>query len=91
MLTFLYAISELIRLACYYVNQSKQLSQSIRIAMTFPKIVFYALFLIWIITALLRSLAYLKSKRIEYKYLVMKQLTIVIMIEVICTIVIQGV
>ena len=50
--------------------------------MALPQIVLEIIFLIWIVKALIRTLAYLKMKNQEYKLSVMKQFSLIFTIGV---------
>ena len=67
LLTFLYFIATAISTASFYINQHKPLSQSVKVMMALPGSVIQIVFLVWIVSALLRTLTYLKVKRQEYK------------------------
>ena len=73
LLTFLYFVANSLNLACFYINQHRPLSASLRFASALPEGFFNLLFLIWVVFSLLRTLAYLKSKNQHYKFSVMKR------------------
>ena len=50
--------------------------------MFLPQFILEILFLVWIISALLRTLSYLKVKRQEYKLMVMKSFSLIFTIGV---------
>jgi len=72
LLTFLFFIASAINIVSFYVNQHKQLSHSVKVMMALPQFTLQVVFLIWIISALLRTLSYLRIKRQEFKLAVMK-------------------
>jgi len=82
LLTFLYFVSNALNLACFYINQHRPLSASMRFAAVLPEAFFNILFLIWIIFSLIRTLAYLKSKNQLFKFEVMKKYAIVLALGV---------
>lgn len=51
--------------------------------MALPQSVIQVVFLVWIVSALLRTLTYLKVKRQEYKLSVMKRFTLIFSIGVV--------
>jgi len=63
LLSFLFFISCAINTASFYINQHKPLSQSVKVMMVLPQLVLEIVYLVWIITALLRTLSYLRQKR----------------------------
>ena len=60
LLTFLYFVANAISLACFYINQHRPLSASMRFAAVIPEAISNILFGIWIGFSLIRTLAYLK-------------------------------
>jgi len=83
LLSFLYFIACAINTASFYINQHKPLSESVKVMMALPQSVIQVVFLVWIVSALLRTLTYLKIKRQEYKLTVMKQFTLIFTIGVV--------
>ena len=63
LLTFLYFIAASINRAAFYINQHKPLSKSVKIMLYVPQGLLEVVFLIWTISALIRTLSYLKMKR----------------------------
>merc|ERR1719458_2376531 len=82
LLSFLFFIACAINTASFYINQHKALSQSVKVAMALPQFIMQIIFLIWIVSALIRTLTYLKVKRQEFKLAVMKRFMIVFTIGV---------
>ena len=62
LLCFMFFIADTISQACYYINQHKPLSATLKVMLTSPEIFIDILFLIWISSALLRTLSYLRLK-----------------------------
>jgi len=83
LLSFLSLIGSSINVASFYINQHKALSRSIKVMMALPQFLIEVVFLIWIVSALLRTLSYLKVKRQDFKLRVMKQFAIVFSIGVV--------
>ena len=78
LLTFLYFVANALNLACFYINQHRPLSTSLRVALALPEGLLNLLFLIWIVFSLLRTLAYLKSKNQHYKFHIMKMYAVIV-------------
>lgn len=83
LLSFLFFIACSINTAAFYINQHKPLSKGMKVMMALPQFVLQIVFLMWIVSALLRTLTYLKVKRQEFKLSVMKQFTLVFSIGVV--------
>ena len=91
LLTFLYFVANAISLACFYINQHRPLSTSLRFAAVIPEGISNILFGIWIGFSLIRTLAYLKSKNQAYKFEVMKLYSLVIILGAIGYLLINSV
>ena len=63
LLTFLYFIAASINRASFCINQHKPLSTSVKVMLYVPQGILEIVFIIWIISALIRTLSYLKIKR----------------------------
>lgn len=82
LLSFLFFIACAINQAVFYINQYKPLSQSVKFMMVLPQITLELLMLVWIISALRRTLSYLKMKRQDYKLSIMKRFAMIFSIGV---------
>ena len=58
------------------------MSQSVKVMMVLPQITLELLMLVWIISALRRTLSYLKMKRQDYKLSIMKRFALIFSIGV---------
>ena len=82
LLSFLFFIANAINTAGFYINQHKPLSISIKFMMVLPQLCLDVTFLIWIANALIRTLAYLKLKRQEFKLSMMKKFGVIFTVGV---------
>jgi len=72
LLSFLFFISCAINTCSFYINQYQLLSYSVKAMMVMPQSIIQVVFLVWIVSAMFRTLTYLKMKRQDYKLWIMK-------------------
>jgi len=82
LLSFLFFIACSINQAAFFINQYKPLSRSVKVMMVLPQVTLEVILLIWIISALRRTLSYLKFKRQDYKLSIMKRYAMIFSIGV---------
>ena len=89
LLGFLFFIACSINQACFYINQHKSLSRSVRVMMGLPQFCLDVTFILWIVKALIRTLSYLKLKRQVYKLSIMKKFAGILILGVSISLIIQ--
>jgi len=89
LLGFLFFIACSINQACFYINQHKSLSTSVKVMMGLPQFCLDVTFILWIVKALIRTLSYLKLKRQDYKLSIMKKFAVILTLGVSISIIIH--
>lgn len=74
-------------LACLYINQYVPVSPAVKLGVSLPQAIFDAIYLVWIWSALRRTLTYLKQKKQSYKYEILKKFAITLLTGTIVSVV----